>query len=121
MMDCWAKKPNDRPPFSNIVKTVSNYTEAIAGYTDVNFNPFVTTHHPTSEVEAPFSGSPDNDRDAEVLVRSPKQASPSQDSPLLKSRKVSEGQLSTASGAGIEIRIESPSEEGSVANSSIQT
>ena len=40
MMKCWSKQPDDRPPFSEIVPTVSNYTENIAGYLDINFNPF---------------------------------------------------------------------------------
>ena len=40
MMACWSKKPHGRPTFGDIVTTISNYTEVIAGYLDVNFNPF---------------------------------------------------------------------------------
>ena len=45
MMSCWTKQPNDRPNFNIIVTKISNYTEAIAGYLDINcFNPFKSTH-----------------------------------------------------------------------------
>lgn len=45
MMSCWAKQPNERPCFSDIVTTISNYTEAIAGYLEVNFSPFSSTYN----------------------------------------------------------------------------
>ena len=154
MMSCWAKKPEDRPAFSDIVKTISNYTEAIAGYLDINFNPFKSSHDlPDNEAAAASAtlNSPDNEKDilisAELLAKqldskktkdknkkkskdsprvtpksSPKpspKASPSaspRTSPLLKVRKMKDDQVSTTSSAGIEIRIDSPSEDGSTTN-----
>lgn len=150
MMKCWSKLPEERPPFSEIVTTVSNYTECIAGYLDINFNPFKSTHDLTNtDSPAPTTlDSPDDKKDvlisAELLAKlnsskqtkdkkksksprgtpkaSPKasprpspRASPRispRASPLLKIRKLKEDQASTTS--GIEIRIESPSEDGSV-------
>ena len=159
MMNCWAKKPEDRPAFSEIAKNISNYTEAIAGYLDINFNPFKSSHDlPDNEAAAASAtlNSPDNEKDvlisAELLAKqldskktkdknrkkskspkgsprvtpkvtpksSPKpspRASPRvspRASPLLKLRKLKDDQSSTTSSAGIEIRIESPSEDGSV-------
>ena len=43
MMKCWAKQPDGRPSFSDIVISISKYTEVIAGYLDINFNPFKST------------------------------------------------------------------------------
>ena len=159
MMNCWGKLPEKRPSFSDIVLTVSKYTEIIAGYLDINFNPFTSTHDLTSNEAAAASvvpDSPDNDKDilisAELLAmqldsnkmkskdnrknksKSPKgsprvspkasprpspKASPCASpraSPLLKLRKLKDDQLSTTSSAGIEIRIQSPSEGGSIAS-----
>ena len=146
-MKCWSKLPDERPPFSEIVTTVSNYTECIAGYLDINFNPFKSTHDLTN-TDSPAAttlDSPTNEKDvlisAELLAKlkqtkdkkksksprgtpkaSPKasprpspRASPRispRASPLLKIRKLKEDQLSTTS--GFVIRIESPSEDGSV-------
>ena len=149
-MKCWSKLPDERPPFSEIVTTVSNYTECIAGYLDINFNPFKSTHDLTN-TDSPAAAtldSPTDEKDvlisAELLAKlnsskqtkdkkksksprgTPKaspRASPRPSprasprispraSPLLKIRKLKEDQLSTTS--GIEIRIESPSEDGSI-------
>ena len=66
MMNCWGKLPEKRPSFSDIVLTVSKYTEIIAGYLDINFNPFTSTHDLTSNEAAAASvvpDSPDNDKD----------------------------------------------------------
>ena len=149
MMNCWNKQPEKRPSFSDIVITVSKYTEVVAGYLDINFNPFTSTHdQPSNETTnaATVPESPDNDKDilisAELLAKqldsnkmkskdggknkskSPKgsprvspRPSPSASpraSPLLKLRKLKEDQVSTTSSAGIEIRIQSPSESGSI-------
>ena len=45
MMSCWAKQPDERPSFSDIVTSISNYTEVIAGYLDINFNPFKSMYN----------------------------------------------------------------------------
>ena len=156
MMDCWTKQPDKRPSFSDVVTNISNYTEVIAGYLDVNFNPFQSTHNLADNDADDVPLSPDDDKDikisAELLAKqldsnktktknkkkskspkpSPKgtpKASPKPSpkpspkvsprvspraSPLLKLRKLKEDQHSTTSNAGIEIRIESPSEDGCV-------
>jgi hypothetical protein len=152
MMKCWSKLPDDRPPFSEIVTIISKYTECIAGYLDINFNPFKSTHDLTN-TDSPAATSLDSPEDeknvlisAELLAKlnsskqtknkkkskSPKgtpkaspRASPRPSprasprispraSPLLKIRKLKEDQISTTSSAGIQICIESPSEDGSV-------
>ena len=156
MVSCWNKEPDNRPGFADIVTKISNYTEAIAGYLDINFNPFKSIHTlPDNEAAAATTvlDSPDNEKDilisAELLAKqmdanktkskdkkkakskkgsvSPKvtpkstpkpspRSSPRispRSSPLLKLRKLKDDQLS-ASSVGIEIHIESPSEDGSV-------
>ena len=132
MMSCWKKQSSDRPSFSDVVTTISNYTEAIAGYLDINFNPFESTHNPPDS-EAATNGkkkskSPKGSPKVSPKVSpkgSPKtsprpssRASPHispRASPLLKVR---DDQLSTTSSVGIEIRIENPSEDaGSMVNS----
>ena len=40
MMACWSKKAQERPTFGDIAIIISNYAEVIAGYLDINFNPF---------------------------------------------------------------------------------
>lgn len=152
MMKCWSKLPDERPPFTEIVTTVSNYTECIAGYLDINFNPFKSTHDLTNtDSPAAAPDSPEDDKgiliSAEVLAAKLNSNKPTKDkkksksprgtpkaspkasprpsprasprispraSPLLKIRKLKADQLSTTSSAGIEIRIESPSEDGSI-------
>ncbi len=45
MKQCWAESPEDRPTFSDLVENVSEYTEKIAGYLDINlYNPFTATY-----------------------------------------------------------------------------
>lgn len=160
MMSCWAKEPDDRRPcFSDIVTKISKYAEAIAGYLDIDFNPFKSAHSLSDSEAAAATAvpdSPDDDKDLKVSVellakqldscktkskdtkksKSPKvspkvtpksspKASPKPSprasprlspraSPLLKLRKLKDDQLSLTSNPGIEIRIESPSEDGSI-------
>ena len=40
MSRCWEFQPEDRPSFSELHANISNYLEKIAGYLEVNFNPF---------------------------------------------------------------------------------
>ena len=40
MRTCWEMVPNDRPSFTDLYVKTSKYTEHIAGYLDMNFNPF---------------------------------------------------------------------------------
>ena len=147
MMNCWAKQPDKRPLFNSIVTTISKYTEVIAGYLDINFNPFKSTYTNTTSASADGPLSPDYKEDimmsAEELAKqldsnkaktkekkktkSPKpspRATPKSSpkpsptpspsvSPLLSLRKSKDDELSTTPSAGIEICIESPSEDGS--------
>lgn len=138
MMSCWVRKTDERPSFSEIVKKISNYTEVIAGYLDINFNPFETKYKQTdtqAAINATTAETPDSERDvfvsADVLAKKliaekDKNSSPRvspcaspKSSPLLNGRKSSEEQLLSLT-SGIEIRIDSPSEEGSVANSDLK-
>ncbi len=42
MRNCWATDPEKRPTFNDIVRTLSGYTETLAGYLDMNYNPFTS-------------------------------------------------------------------------------
>ena len=43
MLKCWSSDPNERPPFSSLVKFISGFAEMTAGYLDIsNCNPFGT-------------------------------------------------------------------------------
>jgi hypothetical protein len=73
MRSCWSKTPQERPFFSDIVKTISNYTEIIAGYLDINFNPFQSSYSPTGSTAATaaLTAIPDSpDSEKNVLVSS---------------------------------------------------
>ena len=69
MMKCWSKEPDDRPPFTEIVTTISKYTECIAGYLDVNFNPFKSTHDLTNtDSPAAAAATPDSPEDEKDIL-----------------------------------------------------
>ena len=40
MVKCWNFDPEDRPTFKELCSSTSAYVEKIAGYLDMNFNPF---------------------------------------------------------------------------------
>ena len=41
MLKCWNSDPNERPSFSTLAKSISEFAEMTAGYLDVsNYNPF---------------------------------------------------------------------------------
>ena len=40
MLKCWEKLPDNRPTFKELYTNTSKYTERIAGYLEVEFNPF---------------------------------------------------------------------------------
>ena len=40
MMKCWEAAPDDRPSFKELHKVTSKFTEHIAGYLELGFNPF---------------------------------------------------------------------------------
>ena len=41
MLKCWNSDPNERPPFSALLNSISGFAEKTAGYLDVsNYNPF---------------------------------------------------------------------------------
>ena len=132
MMNCWTKLPDERPSFCDVVSTISDYTELVAGYLDIScYNPFESTYTSIGSNTA-ATESLDNDRDTiansasteqlvhntdsgndtkkqRALSKSSPCASP-QASPTLKFSKLMDEEPSTASSAGIEIRIQSPSE-----------
>ena len=41
MLRCWSAQPDSRPAFQDVVQILSGYTETLAGYLDMNSNPFV--------------------------------------------------------------------------------
>jgi hypothetical protein len=127
MIDCWTKLPEERPSFTDVVSTVSNYAELVAGYLDIScYNPFESMYtsigsdtgatgssgnyrdtiaSSASTEQLVHNGSNINleDRDKKkqrVLSISSACASPQASSPTLKF-----SEPSTPSSAGIEIRI----------------
>lgn len=72
MTSCWAKDPENRPSFSDIVTIISNYTEAIAGYLDINFNPFESSNITVSNAAAavPITSDPDSPESEDVKLGS---------------------------------------------------
>ena len=40
MTKCWKFLPENRPSFTELHDCTSNYLERVAGYLEVNFNPF---------------------------------------------------------------------------------
>jgi len=41
MLKCWNSNPDERPPFSDLVSSISGFAEITAGYLDMsNYNPF---------------------------------------------------------------------------------
>ena len=40
MLQCWKLSPEDRPTFEQICSNVSKFIERIAGYLEIEFNPF---------------------------------------------------------------------------------
>ena len=41
MLKCWNSDPNGRPPFSDLVSSISGFAEITAGYLDMStYNPF---------------------------------------------------------------------------------
>ncbi len=42
MMKCWSAHADSRPSFSEIVQSISGFTETLAGYLDMNTNPFIS-------------------------------------------------------------------------------
>ena len=55
MLSCWNTNPNVRPPFSEIVVTVSTALERLAGYMD--FTTAMNAAHPTPQ-DIPSDGPP---------------------------------------------------------------
>ena len=40
MIKCWEFEPENRPSFQELYKNTSSYSERIAGYLEVTYNPF---------------------------------------------------------------------------------
>ena len=41
MLKCWNSDPDERPPFSDLVRSISGFAEMTAGYLDMStYNPF---------------------------------------------------------------------------------
>lgn len=57
MRQCWNKSAERRPTFGDLVETISDYAEKIAGYLDINnYNPFTATYEeikPPDDEQAP--------------------------------------------------------------------
>ena len=52
MKQCWTKTPEKRPSFADLVETVSEYAEKIAGYLNINsYNPFTATYAEIADID----------------------------------------------------------------------
>lgn len=99
MRSCWLKRAEERPYFSDVVKTISNYTEIIAGYLDVNFNPFESSFSPTGSTAAAalttVPDSPDSEKDvlvsSELLSKLVQEDSKPETKPCIKKPKSPKG------------------------------
>ena len=49
MMMCWNEDPEERPSFSDIIKLLDNRMSSIAGYLDVDYNPFIFSDYDSLE------------------------------------------------------------------------
>ena len=49
MKECWEKVPENRPSFKELHTNTSKYIEHIAGYLEMEFNPFAKAKHVTME------------------------------------------------------------------------
>ena len=38
MQDCWESEPEKRPPFSELVSTISSFLESVAGYLELGMS-----------------------------------------------------------------------------------
>ena len=52
MKECWDIVPDDRPSFKEIHTNTSKYTERIAGYLEIGFNPFTGREVQCTEVKS---------------------------------------------------------------------
>ena len=50
MRKCWEKIPRDRPTFKELSTNISKYTERIAGYLEMGFNPFIGNYLKSKDV-----------------------------------------------------------------------
>lgn len=55
MLNCWATDPNRRPSFSEAATTLSGYIETLAGYLDMNYNPFTNAPEQQKPLENGFN------------------------------------------------------------------
>ena len=68
MIQCWEYRAEDRPTFKKVLGKISNYVEGIAGYLEVNFNPF-KERGSTSAVQVEEEREEDmSDSDVEIHV-----------------------------------------------------
>ena len=92
MLKCWNSDPDDRPPFSDLVSSISGFAEMTAGYLDMStYNPFVnevsssdpvpssTTEGEDCEVHSKgghisYSDAPSNDPPVVIKVQCPSES-----------------------------------------------
>ena len=69
MRTCWAASPAKRPSFSEIASTLSGYTENLAGYLDMNFNPFTSDQQDQQQQQLPQKPQLENGFCNDILTR----------------------------------------------------
>ena len=51
MLKCWSIDPDERPPFSDLARSISEFAEMTAGYLDMtNYNPFANEESSSDHV-----------------------------------------------------------------------
>ena len=92
MLKCWNSDPDERPPFSDLVSSISGFAEMTAGYLDMSaYNPFA--HELNSSDPVPSSTT--EEEDCEVSSHVSYSDAPSDDAPVV-------------------IKVQCPSESGSL-------
>ena len=56
MLKCWNSNPDERPPFSDLIVSISGFAEMTDGYLDMsNYNPFANENEMSSSDHVPLS------------------------------------------------------------------
>ena len=69
MLKCWNSDPNERPLFSQLANSISEFAEKIAGYLDVsNYNPFEVNISTATTGEEDCDNQAEEEHDNNICV-----------------------------------------------------
>jgi len=62
MLKCWSIDPDERPPFSDLVSSISEFAEMTAGYLGMsNYNPFANEESSSDQVPSSTTEGEDSE------------------------------------------------------------